>query len=64
LAIGIPAALLCARFIETQLFEVKAANAGVLVLSVVTLVAASSLAGLVPARRAASIDPAQTLRTD
>jgi ABC-type antimicrobial peptide transport system permease subunit len=64
LAIGVPAALLCVRLIESQLYEVKGANAGMLVMSVVTLAVASSLAGLIPARRAASTDPAQTLRAE
>jgi macrolide transport system ATP-binding/permease protein len=32
--------------------------------SVLTLALAASLAGLIPARRAASIDPAKALRTE
>jgi predicted permease len=64
LAIGIPAALLCARFVESQLYEVKGVNLTVLLIAVLTLAAASSLAGLIPARRAASTDPAQTLRSE
>jgi macrolide transport system ATP-binding/permease protein len=64
LAIGVPTALLCARFVETQLYEVKGIGLSVLVTSILTLALASSLAGLIPARRAASTDPAQTLRTE
>jgi macrolide transport system ATP-binding/permease protein len=64
LAIGIPAVLLCARFVESLLFEIKGINFGVLALSILTLAVASALAGLIPARRAASTDPAQTLRTE
>ena len=64
LIIGVPMAWLCARFVESQLYEVKGIDATVLVTSVLTLVAAASLAGFVPARRAASIDPAKALRTD
>ena len=64
LVIGIPATLLCVRFIETQLFEVKGVDARVMVTSALALAVASSLAGLIPARRAASTDPAQTLRTE
>jgi macrolide transport system ATP-binding/permease protein len=64
LVIGIPAVLLCARFVESLLFEIKGINFGVLALSILTLAVASALAGLIPARRAASTDPAQTLRTE
>ena len=64
LAIGIPAALLCVRFVETQLFEVKGVNFSVMAASVLALGVASALAGLIPARRAASTDPSQTLRAE
>jgi macrolide transport system ATP-binding/permease protein len=64
LAIGIPAALFCVRYVETQLYEVKGVNTGVLLISVVTLVVATTMAGLIPAGRAASIDPARALRTE
>jgi macrolide transport system ATP-binding/permease protein len=64
LMIGIPATLLGVRFVESQLYEVKGVNPGVLATAVVALAAASMLAGLIPARRAASTDPAQTLRTE
>jgi macrolide transport system ATP-binding/permease protein len=36
----------------------------VLLVSIVTLVLAASVAGLIPARRAASIDPVKALRTE
>lgn len=64
LAIGVPTALLCARFVEAQLYEVRGIDVRVMVTSIVALVVASLLAGLIPARRAASTDPAQTLRGD
>jgi ABC-type antimicrobial peptide transport system permease subunit len=64
LAIGIPTSLLCVRFIESQLFESKGVDVGVLVTSILTLAVAASLAGAIPARRAASIDPARALRTE
>jgi macrolide transport system ATP-binding/permease protein len=64
LAIGIPIAWLCVRFVESQLYEVKGIDATVLLASVLTLVAAASMAGLIPARRAASVDPARALRTE
>lgn len=64
LAIGIPVALSCARFIESQLYAVKGVNTEVLALSTLTLAVAACIAGLIPARRAASTDPAQSLRTE
>lgn len=64
LAIGVPIAWLCVRFVESQLYEVKGVSAAVLLGSIATLVFAASMAGLIPARRAASIDPAKALRTD
>ena len=64
LLIGIPTILLCARFVESQLYEIKGIDDGVLLVSIVTLVLAASVAGLIPARRAASIDPVKALRTE
>jgi predicted permease len=64
LAIGIPTSLLCVRFIESQLFDIKGVDIQVLATAIMTLSVAASLAGAIPARRAASIDPAQALRTE
>jgi ABC-type antimicrobial peptide transport system permease subunit len=64
LLIGIPTALLCVRFVEAQLYEVKGVDATVLFASILTLALAACVAGLIPARRAASTDPARALRTE
>jgi len=64
LLIGVPIAWLCVRFVESQLYEVKGMDAAVLITSLLTLVGAASLAGFIPARRAASIDPAKALRNE
>jgi ABC-type antimicrobial peptide transport system permease subunit len=64
LAIGVPTALLCVRFVQAQLYEVKGLDVAVLVGSTLTLLVAAALAGLIPARRASSIDPAQALRIE
>lgn len=64
LAIGVPVALLCVRFVRSQLYEISRVDAGVLAGAVVTLAAAACVAGLIPARRAASIDPVEALRTE
>jgi len=63
LIIGIPVAMLCVRFVEAQLYEIKGVDAGTLTLAVVTLASAAALAGLIPARKTAAIDPAQALRS-
>src|ERR1039457_5816720 len=62
--IGIPASLLCVRFVASQLYDVKGMDYGVLVTSILTLALAASVAGLIPAQRAASTDPAQALRAE
>jgi predicted permease len=64
LAIGIPVALLSVRLVEAQLYEIKGVDASVLATAILTLAVAATLAGFIPARRAASTDPAQALRTE
>jgi macrolide transport system ATP-binding/permease protein len=64
LAIGIPVALLCVRFVKTQLYEIASADARVMTGAIVALAVATCVAGIIPARRAASIDPARALRAD
>jgi macrolide transport system ATP-binding/permease protein len=67
LAIGIPVALFCVRSIksvQSQLYEVAGRDAGVIAGTVCTLAVAACIAGIIPARRAASIDPVRALRTE
>jgi ABC-type antimicrobial peptide transport system permease subunit len=64
LAIGIPAALFCVRFVKTQLYEITSANSSVMTVASLTLAAAACVSGIIPARRAASINPAQALRNE
>jgi macrolide transport system ATP-binding/permease protein len=64
LALGVPAAVMCVRIISSQLYEIKHVDWAVLLGAVGTLLAAASLAGFIPARRAAAIEPAQALRTE
>ena len=64
LAMGIPLALLSGWLISSQLFEVKGHDPVALVLAAIMLAACALVAGLIPARRAASIDPMQALRTE
>jgi len=59
-----PRTLLSVRFVECQLYEIKGIDAGVLLTAIFTLTAAACIAGMIPARRAASTDPARALRTE
>jgi ABC-type antimicrobial peptide transport system permease subunit len=64
LTIGVPVALLCVRFVQSQLYEIKGLDSPVLIVSILTLLFAATFAGLIPARRASSIDPARALRIE
>jgi macrolide transport system ATP-binding/permease protein len=64
LAIGVPVAFLCVRFVKAQLYDVTSMNVSVLAIAIVPLAIAACLAGLIPARRAASTEPAQSLRAE
>jgi predicted permease len=64
LAMGVPVALLCVRFVKSQLYQVTKVDAGVLLSALVVLGLAAGVAGLIPAKRAASIDPVEALRTE
>jgi ABC-type lipoprotein release transport system permease subunit len=56
--------MLSVRFIKSQLYEITGAGVGVMAFAIVTLAVAALVAGLIPARRAASIEPMQALRTE
>jgi macrolide transport system ATP-binding/permease protein len=64
LAIGIPVALLCVRFVKAQLYEITSASPSIVLFAIVTLSVAACVAGIIPARRAASIDPVKALRSE
>jgi macrolide transport system ATP-binding/permease protein len=64
LAIGAPVAMLCVRFVKSQLFEITSVNPAVMTGAIVTLAVAAAIAGIIPAKRAASIDPVQALRIE
>ena len=63
-AIGILAALLGGRFIESLLFDTSARDPLVFAVVAGVLIAVSLIATLVPAGRAARVDPATALRAD
>ncbi len=62
LAIGIPLALALGRYLESQLFGLQASDPVVTMGTALTLGLAVSIAALIPARRAAKIDPMVALR--
>jgi macrolide transport system ATP-binding/permease protein len=64
LAIGVPVALLCVRFVKEQLYEITSADARVMAGAILVLCIAAWIAAMIPARRGASINPVQALRTE
>jgi predicted permease len=64
LVVGVPVALAGGHAIASQLYGVKGYDPLVLAGAVAVLAAAAVLAAIVPARRAASIDPIRALRTE
>lgn len=64
LAIGIPVAIFCVRYVKSQLYETTGVNISVMVIAIGVLLIAAAIAGIIPARRAASIDPVRALRVE
>jgi putative ABC transport system permease protein len=63
-AVTQPIALFAARAVRSELFGVSFGDPGVYVIAIVAIWLVAALAGFVPARRAASVDPARALRTE
>jgi predicted permease len=64
IAIGLAGALATSRLLTSLLFEMSPFNASVFCLAAVVLAATAVAASLLPARRAASVNPMQALRTE
>jgi putative ABC transport system permease protein len=64
MAVGIPCAILAGRVLRTMLFGVTETNPFVLGLAAAFFILVGAAAGIVPAMRAAAVDPAITLRTE
>ena len=64
LAIGIPATILAGRAMTTQLFGVKPYAPDILLITTLVLSCAALIATVLPARRAAWLEPIRALRTE
>jgi predicted permease len=64
LAIGIPATILAGRAMTTQLFGVKPYAPDILLVTTLALSFAALIATVLPARRAAALEPIRALRTE
>jgi macrolide transport system ATP-binding/permease protein len=64
LALGVPVAIFCVRYVKSQLYEITNVNVPVMAVAIGVLLLAAGIAGVIPARRAASIDPVRALRID
>jgi putative ABC transport system permease protein len=63
-AVTVPISMVMTRALRSQLFNVSSADVSVYAVGIITIVLVAALAGLIPAQRAASIDPARALRTE
>ena len=64
IGITIPVALLATRAVRSQLFGVSFADPGVYIAGILLIGFVAALAGFIPSRRAATVDPARALRTE
>lgn len=64
IAIGVPLALASTQVFRSLLFEIRATDAATFAVIVAGIIGVTSIAGYIPARRAAGVDPAIALRTD
>jgi putative ABC transport system permease protein len=62
--IGLSAALGTTRFIESRLYGLKSNDPLTIALATLLLIGVAALAGYLPARRAARVDPIIALRCD
>ena len=63
LAIGVPLSLLAGRLLQHSLYETGSFQPSVLLGVMIFLLTAAAIAALIPARRAAAVEPMQALRT-
>jgi ABC-type antimicrobial peptide transport system permease subunit len=61
-AIGLPASIATTRFLQDYLFELQPTDPTTIAIAVLMLAVIAVLAGYLPARRAARVDPMTALR--
>jgi ABC-type antimicrobial peptide transport system permease subunit len=64
LAIGVPIAMVGAHYMTDQLYQVRSYDPLSLAIAIMVLSASAAIAGFIPARRAANIEPMVALRTE
>jgi ABC-type antimicrobial peptide transport system permease subunit len=62
IAVALPAALLLARYLRSQLFGISSADPLTLVAVVILVAVVAVVAAMIPARRAAGVNPTRALR--
>jgi len=62
IGLGVPGALGLSQLVKSQLFGIEATDPVTLTIAAVTLAAVGLLAGYIPARRAAGVEPVLALR--
>lgn len=63
-AVSLPLALLMGRLMQSQLYGIRAGDPITLIGGTLLIAAVALLAAMIPARRAASVEPMQALRTE
>ena len=64
LAAGVPLTFLAARPLKSMLYQMSPFDPASLALAIAAMIAVSACAAFIPARRAASVEPMQALRTE
>ncbi len=64
MAIALPAAWWLSRYVRSELHGVTPTDPATIVAAIAALAAVAMVAGMIPATRAARIDPLQALRQD
>lgn len=64
IVLGVAVAVACGRVLQNQLFQVQAYDPWVLASAVALLIVMAILSACLPARRAAAVSPAESLRAD